>query len=168
VTSAATVGTLAPAHAGWVVEVAERRHGLTRVTRHGADLRLRVGDERWDDSSRDAAGGSRGLRSLLVAQLRPDGTVGLVTRCAPPALVVSADGVRLLPDDGRNEGEAVLDEGDLLVMCSATALDDDPRGLVALLASGPGPARLRSPSQLVRRLLSGSLSGAAAVARCTG
>lgn len=161
--TAATIGTLAPGRVTWEVEVVERQRGLTRVTRQGTDLRVRVGDERWDTSP----DGEGNLRSLLVADLRSDGTVHLVTRCAPPALVVSADRVRLLPEDGSTDADAHLREDDLLVMCSASALDDDPRGLVDLLAGGPGPARHGHPARLVDRLLRGSLVGAAAVARCT-
>jgi hypothetical protein len=161
--TAATIGTLAPARVPWELEVRERQRGLTRVTRQGTDLRLRIGDERWDTSPN----GEGNLRSLLVAHLRSDGTVHLVTRCAPPALVVSADRVRLLPEDGSKEAESALRAGDLLVMCSASALDDDPRGLVDLLVRGPGSARHGGPVRLAERMLHGSLVGAAAVARCT-
>ena len=151
----------------WSVEVLERRHGLTSVERRAADVSLRVGDRHTMPPRAPGRSAGGELRSLLVARLSADGTVWLATHCAPPALVVARDEVHLLPTDGRTECRAELDDGDLLIMFSATTLDDDPGGLVDILAAGPGPVRHRPPDRLVRHLLRGSLTGAAAVARYT-
>jgi hypothetical protein len=165
VTATATAYRVCAALDAWDVEVLERRHGLTSVDRRAADVRLRVGDRHTMPRRASAPDAGGELRSLLVAQLSADGTVWLVTHCAPPALVVTRDEVHALPTDGRTECRAELEDGDLLMMFSATTLDDDPGGLVDILAAGPGPVRHRSPDRLVRHLLRGSLTGAAAVAR---
>lgn len=147
---------------GWQVEVVERQPGLTRVSRDGHDMHVRVGDGLIDGDGR-AAG--RRMRSLIAAELSADGTVHLVTRCSPPALVVSRTGADLLPADGLPSARRALEADDLLVMCSASTLDAHPGGVVALLKAGPERVRHIEPERLVRELVRGSLTGAAVVAR---
>lgn len=147
---------------GWQVEVVEREPGLTRVTRDGHDLHVRVGDGLPEGVGRPL---SRRLRSLIVADLSADGSVHLVTRCSPPALVVTRSGAELLPPDGLPSARRWLETDDLLVMCSASTLDAHPSGVVALLKAGPERVRHIVPEQLVRELVRGSLTGAAVVAR---
>lgn len=147
----------------WDVQVLGRQQGLTDVSRRGDETRLRVGDH--DVPGDPQHGAAPRLRSLLVAHLYADGRVHLVTRCAPPALLVGQDRVRLLPEDGSSTSHADLTDGDVLVMCSASALEDDPSGIVGLLAAGPGATRHRRPQEVLHDLLNGSKTGAAAVAR---
>jgi hypothetical protein len=148
---------------GWQVEFRERTPGLTRVTPDGLDLSVRLGDR---GPVGDVAGaGPRSLGSLLVAELSAVGTVSVVARYAPPALVLSDAGVTLLPADGGGTATAVLAEGDLLVMCSAGLLEAGPAAVVELLRAGSRPAREADPRWLVRALLRDSLTGAAVVAR---
>ncbi len=146
----------------WEVQVAGSQPGLTRVTDDNLGLHIRVGD-RHPGSGPSAV--PRQLRSMLAADLRADGSVHLVTRCAPPALIVAAEGPWLFPADAGVRGECVLAPGDLLVMCSAAVLDAHPDGIVALLSAGPDTARDTDPAQLVATVLSGATSGAVAVAR---
>ncbi|MGH8893135.1 MAG: hypothetical protein ACRDWY_07485 [Actinomycetes bacterium] len=152
---------------GWQVEVAGRQPGLTRVTRVGPELHVRVGD-RLPDGAGSAEPARWLLRSLLTADLHADGTVRLVTRCSPPALVVTGHGASLLPSDCRASARSRLQPGDLLVMCSASTLDGDPEGLVTLLQDGAERARHVDPARLVRHLVRGCMSGAAAVIRRQG
>ncbi|HEX7189560.1 MAG TPA: hypothetical protein VF423_15175 [Actinomycetes bacterium] len=151
----------------WAIEVLGRQHGLTRVSRDGSGLRVRLGDQVPADHVPTVAPRPSHLGSLLVADLATDGTVTLVARCAPPALVFADGEARLLPNDGSVRATARLRPGDLLVMCSASALEANPAGVVDLLA-GPRPARQGDLGDLVRRLLSSSLLGAAAAARFDG
>lgn len=147
---------------GWEVEVQEVQPGLTRCSRSGSVLHVRVGD--WLPAQARTTGQGQ-LRSLLTADLAADGSVLLVTRCAPPALVVTERGPRLLPADGAVREMTTLDPGDLLVMCSAATLDTHPAGVVELLTAGPERARDTDPRLLVRNLLRGSAAGATAVVR---
>jgi hypothetical protein len=150
--------------ARWEVHVQGRQPGLATLRTYAHETRLRVGDRlAVPDPRTHAESGT--LRSLLVADLHDDGRVHLVTRCAPPALLVRQDIVELLPAGGRSTADALLTDGDLLVMCSAATLDSSPAGIVCLLASGPRASRHRDPAQVVRGLLRGTMGGGAAVAR---
>lgn len=148
----------------WQVEVMSRESGLGRVTRTGEAIQLRVGDRSPPAVSSPGVAAQR-LRSLLVADLAANGFVHVVTRCAPPALVVSPARVSLLPAHGRVEAERSLEPGDILVMCSAATLDAHPAGVVSLLKQLPHVAPDAALRQLVRRVAAGSPEGAAAVAR---
>lgn len=152
----------APQVEPWDVLVLARQPGLTRITHSRDGVHVRVGDRVADPSSAAAA---HRLRSILAADLRDDGSVRLVTRWAPPALVVTEAGPRLLPDDAGALGECHLERGDLLVMCSATVLDAHPQGLVELLNGGCDRIRETDPGRLAQTVLAGSLGGGVAVAR---
>lgn len=151
------------ADAHWQWEARGRQPGAIRVLRVGTEITVRVADRTGHPEP-----GEQRLRSLLTARLQPDGSASLTTRCAPPALLLSDAGVRLLPADGRSTARAVLEPGDLLVLRSAAVLDAEPCGLVELLKAGPGPARQLPLVQLVRNMLAGGFVGAAAVARYNG
>lgn len=148
---------------GWRVDAVPGRPGLTRITREGGDLHIRVGDP--VRAERPGSARRAHLRSMLVADLFADGTVQMVTRCSPPALILSRSGVTLLPADGRPTGRALLQPDDLLVMCSASALDAHPAGVVELLKAAPDLARSTDTERLVRELVQGSSEAAAAVIR---
>jgi hypothetical protein len=77
---------------------------------------------------------------------------------------MSASSVRLLPADGTGRGAAVLDTGDLLVMGSATILDDEPDRWASLLRTDPEEVRGRTEN-LALALLRHSSRGASVVAR---
>lgn len=148
---------------GWRVDALSARPGLTRVSTSGPDLHIRVG-EQVPRRGRSVAQPAH-LRSMLVADLFADGTVVLVSRLSPPALIVSRGGAVLLPADGRPSGRTVLEPDDLLVMCSASTLDAHPAGVVDLLKAGPDTARTGDTERLVHDLVQGSPGGAAAVVR---
>lgn len=162
-TAATSLPPLHPAVDGWQLEVLGRAPGSTRVTYGRDDIQVRIAD-----ATLPALGGVGSLRSLLAVQLGRDGTAHVTTRCAPPALVVSSDGIRPLPADGSTSATTRLQPGDLLVMCSAAALDAHPAGVVALLAAEPDSVRDRDPASVAGTLLRGSLVGSAAVVRRVG
>ena len=145
---------------GWQVEVLDRQPGQAGVIRRSGHVYVRVVD--------GAPAGSGGAtRSLLAADLAADGSAHLVARCSPPALVLSDSGVRPLPAGGSGRATISLQRGDRLVMCSAASLEGEPDGVVSLLRAGPGSARRADLRWLVRTLLRGSDTGAAAVIRRT-
>lgn len=154
---------LTQTHPSWQWEAVGRQPGSTQVLRTGPDLSLRVAD-----MLPAGTGEQSSLRSLLTARLLPDGTAQVTTRCAPPAILVTGGGLRLLPEDGRSTALAVLSPGDLLLLRSASVLDAEPCELVDLLKAGPDAARHLDVGELVRTMLAGAFDGAAAVARYTG
>lgn len=151
------------AAAHWQWDVRGRQPGGTRVLQVGTEVTMRIADQIVHPEQHEQR-----LRSLLTARLQPDGSASLTTRCAPPALLLSDGGVRLLPAEGATTACAVLEPGDLLVLRSAAVLDAEPCGLVDLLKAGPGAARELPLTQLLRNMLAGCFAGAAAVARYTG
>jgi hypothetical protein len=148
----------------WRIAMLGRQPGLTRAA-HGDgpdDVWLRLGD-RHDDLPEQANADRTALRSLLTAHLTRSGAVHIVTRCAPPALLLTGSDALLVPCEGRTRQTMTLAPGDLLVMCSAAALEVDPEGLVGVLADGALVARRTSPDRLLHRVMRGAMVGAAAV-----
>ncbi|HEX4700419.1 MAG TPA: hypothetical protein VH857_13810 [Actinomycetes bacterium] len=142
---------------GWRLDVAESALAFAVVGQGAAGLQVRLGEGSEPAAPARAA-------SFLVADLDPDGAARVVTSCAPPALLMSASSVRLLPADGTGRGAAVLDTGDLLVMGSATILDDEPDRWASLLRTDPEEVRGRTEN-LALALLRHSSRGASVVAR---
>jgi len=136
----------------WVIESVCRRGGLTEVHRVGDQLHLRVGD----------APGT--ADSCTEAWLHTDGRVAVSCPAAPAALMVTAGGSRLVPAVPGRIGDGVLCDGDLLVMCSAGALDHLPAGIGAVLAWAPRQIGSQEPEVLLDRLMSDSEDGAALLA----
>jgi len=145
----------------WQVATLEKASGFGRVHRSNGLTILRVGDRRTrpDDAevSPDAGG------SLLTAVLYADGSAMVETRTAPPALLVSWDGTRLLPAAPGQRKPTVMAPGERLLLCSALALDSPPVGLVKILHR-PAPSVLRiEPDALLREVLDDTDVGAAAL-----
>lgn len=150
--------------ASWLIEVKELAPGLTRVTQFGSRVHVRIGDTMGDGAAGRSPWAPR-LRSLLTADLAVDGSIAIVSRCAPPALLVSSSGAHLLPTAPDERAHTSLGPKDLLVICSAGALDGSPAGLVDLLKAGPAAILDADPGMLLRDLLRGATTGAAAVVR---
>jgi hypothetical protein len=144
--------------ARWVVATLDRSSGYTRVRSVEGGLQLRVGDGL---TTIDAP--VRGSGSLVTASLFDDGSVVVETQTAPPALLVSRGGARLLPAAPGQCRPTRMDPGDRLLLCSAAALDAPPVGLVDILKSPVDEVLRMSPSDLLDRILDGTDDGAAAV-----
>ncbi len=147
----------------WVVESLARPTGTTQVRRVGTRLHLRVADR-----ARLAPGVSRMDREKTGstdAWLHADGTVSVRCLAAPPALHVGSGGSRLLPTLPGGEDTRVMEDGDLIVMCSAGALDHMPAGIGAVLAWSPLTLGATEPATLLDRLMSEADEGAAVLAR---
>jgi hypothetical protein len=142
----------------WVVATLDRATGFTRVQGIGGGLRLRVGD------GRASVGGLvPGTGSLVTASLLDDGSVVVETRTAPPALLVSANGAQLLPAVPGQCKPTRVGPGDRLLLCSASALDAPPVGLVNILRAPVHEVLRMSPTRLLEQILEGTDDGAAAV-----
>jgi hypothetical protein len=136
---------------------AERSTGFVRVTADGPRLRVCVGDRPRPVGSTPTAAG------LVTAELGEDGSVVVETVTAPPALLVSADGARLLPAAPGQCQPTATRVGDLLILCSASALDAPPAGLVDILRHQAQEVLATSPQDLLATLLDAVDDGAAAV-----
>ena len=142
--------------ARWVVARLERSAGFTRASSGEGALRIRVGDT-------SAAGAADASGSVVTATLAPDGYVTVETRTAPPALLVSRDGVRLLPAAPGQCRPTRMEIGDRLLLCSASALDSAPVGLVDILKMPALDVLHMNQAALLHKLLEGTQDGAAAV-----
>ena len=144
----------------WQVKTLTRATGVASASPVGQRLLVLVADL-------PATGGADTTR----AWLHPDGRVTVRSQAAPPALLVSSTGARLLPavpgvPGVAGEDHADLLDDDILVMCSAAALEELPAGLGAILEWSPRRLGAHDPMALLRRLMAGCTVGAAVVARC--
>lgn len=149
-----------PTSAGtkWVIARLERSSGFTRASAGNGPLRIRVGDGSGSNDDTPEAPGS-----VVTATLGMDGCVTVETRSAPPALLVSSDGARLLPAVPGLCRPTQMAIGDRLLLCSASALDAPPVGLVDILKAPAREVLRMSPTALLHTLLDGTSDGAAAV-----
>lgn len=137
----------------WVVESLCMAGGVAHVDQTSAGLHLRV----CDDRDQPGCG--------TEAWLLEDGRVAVRCAAAPPALLVTQGASRLVPSlPGGRDTQALVD-GDLLVMCSAGALDHLPAGIGAVLGWGPRQLGASHPETLLERLMAEVDEGAALLAR---
>lgn len=147
--------------AGWQVDRLTRTDGVADVRRHDGCLHVTVGDV--------ASAGGRATGAspdATEAWLHPGGRLVVRTHVAPPALLVTPSGARLLPTAPDVQAEVTAVDGDILIMCSAEALDHLPKGLGGILSCSPLRVGAHDPGALLAQLMDGSEFGAAVVARC--
>lgn len=147
---------LAPAR--WGVTRLERPSGFARVDRFGDMVRVQVGD----DGGR-LGPAARASQSVVTALLGRYGDVVVETCSAPPALLVGMNGTQLLPATPGLRRPARMAAGDLLLLCSAAALDAPPVGLVEILKAPAKEVLAMSPRTLLDLILGDETDGAAAV-----
>lgn len=152
-TTAEPYVTLTPATYALVTD--ERGDGFVMATAVGRALHVHVGSPGRD--SRRPAGG------LVTATLDESGSVVVETTTAPPALLVSRDGTRLLSAEPGHDRPTRMLPGDRLVLCSTSALDGAPEGLLNLLGRGAGDLLTMTPESLLDDVLDGVETGAATV-----
>ena len=143
----------------WEVDTLERRGGMASVQKTARYTTLRVTD-------RQPTASHPSWESSIQAWLSADGTVTVRSHCAPPALLVSATGARLLPPTPDSEETTSLDEGDVLLLCSAAVLDSVPTGLGEILGWSPRRVGAQEPGALLEHLMADAEQGAAALIRC--
>lgn len=143
----------------WDIELVRRPGSFAEVRRVDDRLHLWLGDDHQAGHAPGEAGSS------TDAVLHDDGRA-LVTCCAaPPALVVAPGRSCLLPAVPGTPGVERLRDGDLLVMCSASALDHLPAGIGAVLAWAPLELAARHADVLLDRLMEDTDAGSALLAR---
>lgn len=102
----------------WVLDLFQHQPAQLDVAYEATDVHIRVTDTPSVD----------GPTSETHARLSADGTVRLGVCSAPPGLLLSPAGARLIPSmPGVDEG-TVMDDGDVLVLCSAGLLEQLPAG----------------------------------------
>lgn len=126
----------------------------------------RQADDLADDLVAGRSSWHPSCASVAIADLSPDGQLQLRMRNAPSAVLLSpAQPARLLPDTGPTDGCPRVGPGEVLLLCSASFLEEPPPALGAVrrsLFTDSGLTRLR------RSLQNASHPGAtASVARRT-
>lgn len=144
--------------ATWALVSDERGDGFVMATAVGLALHVHVGSPGQDSPS-----AARHAGGLVTALLDATGSVVVETTTAPPALLVSRDGTRLLSAVPGQERPTRMQPGDRLVLCSAAELDGAPEGLLNLLRCVAGDLLTMSPEDLLGDVLAGVESGAATV-----
>lgn len=162
----------ATAHTQWLVSRLERPSGFARVDRRGDALRVLVGDD-GAGPARDLAGRAPGPRpaqrgSVVTAEFRARGEVVVETCSAPPALLVSVSGTQLLPATPGLRRPARMSDGDILLLCSASALDAPPVGLVEILKAPAREVLAMSRRVLLDMILGDQTNGAAVIVTRAG
>lgn len=107
----------------WQIATRRASNGFALTRRQADGLHLEVGDL---DVGGPAAGQGHGVTRVRLAD---EGRVLVRCDLAPPALLAAAQGAHLVPEGGRTEEEIRLEQGELLVICSADALEHLPNGL---------------------------------------
>jgi hypothetical protein len=152
----------------WQVDTLTRAGGVAQLRRIEDGVRVLVADRAADGVADGAVARppDSAPKEVTEAWLYGDGHVLVRSNTAPPALLVTTGGARLLP--AAPEVECVTDtsDGDLLVLCSAEALGHLPNGLGGVLACSPLRLGAYEPEALLERLMAGTDVGAALLARC--
>lgn len=155
-TRAASMPGVTVAPATWALVSDERGAGFVMATAMGGALHVHAGV-----SSPTATSGSGPTGGLVTAILDEIGSVVVETSTAPPALLVSRDGVRLLSAEPSQQRPTRMQPGDRLVLCCASAHEQAPDGFLHLLRR-VAPDLLRSkPEDLLADVLADVEQGAA-------
>jgi hypothetical protein len=97
------------------------------------------------------SGGRRLCTGVAVADLRADGRVDLCVVNAPPAVLLSPDAVAVsVSGPGDDAVTCTLALGDVLLLCSATFLEEPPRVMSSLRDEALGAAGLRRLRQALQ------------------
>lgn len=110
----------------WELDFFQRGQTNVHVTYTPPDVRIRVCDR---------TSGAAEWRSETHARLSADGTVRLGAHGAPPALLLSSNGARLVPSVPGVDEIATMGADDLLVLCSVCVLEQLPAGFTRLVDS---------------------------------
>ena len=138
----------------WELDFFQRGPTDVHVAYNPPDVRIRVCDR---------TSGDPGWRSETHARLSADGTVRLGAHGAPPALLLSPTGARLVPSVPGIDEIATMGADDLLVLCSVCVLEHLPAGFTRLV-DGSTPPQGRDLLAALRHLTATG-AGCAVVAK---
>jgi len=138
----------------WELDFFQRGPTNVQVAYDPPDVRIRVSDR---------TSGANESKSEMHARLSADGTVWLGAQGAPPALLLSPTGARLVPSVPGIDEIAAMGPDDLLVLCSVCVLEHLPAGFKRLVA-GSLPSQGRDLLAALRCLTANG-AGCAVVAK---
>jgi hypothetical protein len=116
---------------GWRVTTLESSQGFARVTRRHGLTEVVVGE-------RDVAGASLGTCPAQASvTCTPGGHATVLTREAPPAILVTLSGHRTSPAQPGSASLERLTPGERLVVLSSAAFEEMPELLADLLCNNP-------------------------------
>lgn len=126
--------------AGWTVTACSAPGATVTVERSGACLVVTVGDEGAPPSA------------CTRVELGADGTALVHAAATPPAVLVSAEAARTLPELPGLPGRTTVAPDERLLVVSADALDALPESLAAVLRALPSRVSSSDPAQLLAEL----------------
>ena len=124
-------------YSGWTVTTIESSHGLARVKSHDNVTEIFVG-ETCDSGPTN----SDPCRAFSAAACTPDGDALVLTREAPPAILVTTASYHTSPADPGTRSLEHLEVGERLVMLSSASFEDMPD---LLAEAPPQPSRQAAP-----------------------
>lgn len=149
---------------GWEHLEAQRGEGAIVTFRAGATLRLHASHQLSDATQCSPASADGGL---LRAILDNEGAARVETTTALPGLLVSREGMTILPAEPGPRRPTTVSVGDRLILCG-TSSATPPAGFLRLLGRRSADVLERAPAALLEELLDGMDDGAAAVVTRTG
>jgi hypothetical protein len=150
-----------PLALGWDVTVLEHRGGLATVRRGIGLLEVAVGDVA--PAGRSTHRHHHAQPCETTASCHADGRIDVRACTAPPALVVSADATRRLPDVPGTVGSLGLGIGERVLMLSAAAFEALPPALVDVLRAPSARVLQADPVELLQQIFAETSFGCGAL-----
>jgi hypothetical protein len=144
------VRSSSPDGCAWDVTMLQQAAALAFVDRHDGQLVVTVGDRTADEDLVDDTPPGGPCHTAVVC--RDDGEVLVRSCAAPPALLVTASDVHLVPETPGVAGVDRLCPGDRLLVLSAAAYETLPASLVTLLRALPTRLLHSDPALLLETL----------------
>jgi len=101
--------------------------------------------------------------SFIAAACMPEGEVLILSRDAPPALLITTHGHSRVPADAKREELVRIAPGEFLLLLSASVFEDMPPALATLVHTEHPQLLGMDPGALLATLLDAKGSGAGAV-----
>ena len=162
-------GAHAPATSGWDIVTLQRSPADVHVDYLPGGVRVQVSDGPGPPRPRLASGSTPTWpgSGCTEAWLASDGTAVVRAHDAPPVLLVSGSGARLLPPAPDIDEPVVVAPRDLLVFCSAGVLERLPAGFGTVLSCSSRSVTSLARARLLEDLMVGCRHGAAVIASFT-
>lgn len=139
---------------GWTVTAMECADGVARVECDRDVTEIVIGESSFGDLDPDC---------FAAAACTPDGDVLVVSRQAPPALLVTKDGKRSTPGGSEDRELLHLEEDELLLILSPALFETMPAALARTLHGSTDDLLQADPASLLADLFDGVSSGSGAI-----